>query len=529
MSATGFGARTKSSCSTAAAASPLAEARDSYRQILRSSAVMGGATLFNVLVGIVRTKVLALLLGPAGVGLMGALSSLLDLCRAASDAGVTRSGVRQIADASTADPQRVGQVAFVLRRLTLLLGIAGACLLLLFSGPLTVMTFGDDRHSTAVQILAVALIFSLVADGNSALLQGMRRIDDLAKMGIVGSVLGAIASVSLILLYREHGVALALAAIAVISALLSWRFSKRAGVTLTRVAGSAFRPDAVSMLRLGLAFMFSSVVVVAASYAVRAMLLRAEGIESAGLFQSAWAIGGMYVGFILQSMSTDYYPRLVSVAHDDEACNRLVAEQSRIGILIAGPGVIATLAFAPLLVSLLYSPSFAQSADALRWVCMGMALRVFTWPIGFILIAKNKQKLFMAVDFAWAALNVGLSWLCITRFGLEGAGLAFCLSYVCHAAIVLPIAKSLTGYRMSGDHVRSIGFLVLLAAVTTVGARTLAPWAAYCIGAVALVASSVHSIHSLTALADPQSLPPSLRKLLVLLQRLRLSRATPLQ
>jgi enterobacterial common antigen flippase len=490
---------------------------------------MGGATLFNVLVGIVRTKILALLLGPAGVGLLGALSSLLDLCRAASDVGVTRSGVRQIADASATDPQRMGQVAFVLRRLTLLLGVAGACALLLFSGPLTVMTFGDDRHSTAVQILAVALFFSLVSDGNSALLQGLRRIDDLAKMGIVGTVLGAMASIGLILLYREQGVALALASIALISALLSWRFSRRAGVAVARVESAAFRATAVSMLRLGLAFMFSGVVVVAASYAVRAMLLRVEGIESAGLFQSAWAIGGMYIGFILQSMGTDYYPRLVTVAQDDAACNRLVTEQGRIGILIAGPGVIATLAFAPLLVSLLYSPSFAHSADALRWVCMGMALRVFTWPVGFILIAKNKKKLFMAVDLAWAALNVGLSWLCITRFGLEGAGLAFCLSYVCHAAIVLPIARSLTGYRMSKDQVRSIGFLVLLAAVTTVSARTLAPSAAYCIGAAALVVSSLHSIRSLTALADPQSLPPSLRKLLMLLHRLGLAPATPLQ
>ena len=42
------------------------------------------------------------------------------------------------------------------------------------------------------------------------------------------------------------------------------------------------------------------------------------GLEAAGLYQAAWTLSGLYVGFILQSMGTDFYPRLVGCCEDHE-------------------------------------------------------------------------------------------------------------------------------------------------------------------------------------------------------------------
>ena len=45
---------------------------NSYRQILRSSAIIGGASAINIVIGLVKMKAVALLLGPAGVGIVRA-------------------------------------------------------------------------------------------------------------------------------------------------------------------------------------------------------------------------------------------------------------------------------------------------------------------------------------------------------------------------------------------------------------------------------------------------------------------------
>ena len=51
----------------------------SHRQIFRSSAIIGGASVINMVIGMVKVKVLAVLLGPAGIGLMGLYQNIMSM------------------------------------------------------------------------------------------------------------------------------------------------------------------------------------------------------------------------------------------------------------------------------------------------------------------------------------------------------------------------------------------------------------------------------------------------------------------
>ena len=90
------------------------------------------------------------------------------------------------------------------------------------------------------------------------------------------------------------------------------------------------------------------------AYLVRIIVLRRFGEDAAGFYQAAWTLGGLYVGFILQAMGADFYPRLTVVANNPCECNRLVNEQAEVGLLIAGPGVLGTLTFASLVIQVFY-------------------------------------------------------------------------------------------------------------------------------------------------------------------------------
>src|SRR5262245_2474649 len=79
---------------------PKAVEKNSYGQILKSSALIGGSSLMNVGIGIVRNKAMALLLGPAGFGLTGIYTSLSELALNIAGMGINSSGVRQIAEAA---------------------------------------------------------------------------------------------------------------------------------------------------------------------------------------------------------------------------------------------------------------------------------------------------------------------------------------------------------------------------------------------------------------------------------------------
>ena len=51
----------------------------SYSQTLKSSSIVGGAQAVSLVLGMVRTKLVALLLGPTGVGLIGLYDSVISL------------------------------------------------------------------------------------------------------------------------------------------------------------------------------------------------------------------------------------------------------------------------------------------------------------------------------------------------------------------------------------------------------------------------------------------------------------------
>ena len=482
--------------------------KHSYGEILKSSALIGVSSVLTIAIGIVRTKAMAVILGPAGFGLMGLYGSIVDLAISIAGMGVGSSGVRQIAHAvGRGESDRIGRTAAVLRRTSIVLGILGAAIVAAFAMPISTLTFGTADYALPVVLLSLAVLFRVVSAGQGAIIQGMRRIYDLSIMGVLGALFGTVTSIPLVYLLGPAGVAPALVASAALGLLASWWYSKKIAVEVPSMTGSEFRSEATALLKLGFAFAASGILTMGAAYAVRAMVVQVVGLDAAGLYQAAWTLGGLYVGIILQAMGTDFYPRLVAASDDNPQCNRLVNEQARVSMLLAAPGVIGTLTFAPFVIYLFYAANFSEAVDVLRWICLGIALRVITWPMGFIIVAKNRQVLFFAVDLAWTLANVGLTWLCLQRYGLNGAGIAFFASYLFHGLVTYPIVRWLSGFSWSSANLKTASLSLALVTAAFCGFQMLSPLQATVLGALITLLSVAYSIRTLARVISMDQIP----------------------
>jgi PST family polysaccharide transporter len=487
---------------------PKAEEKSSYGQILKSTALVGGSSVVNIAMGIVRTKAMAMLLGPAGFGLAGLYMSIANLTQSISGMGVNSSGVRQIAEAAgSGDEERIARTAAVLRRTSILLGALGATVLVVFSRQISTLTFGNDQHAAGVSLLSLVVFFNLVSAGQGALIQGLRHILHLAQMGVLGAIYGTIATIPIVYFLRQRGVVPSLIAVAALSLLTSWWYSRKVKIPRRSVTMSYAAQEARPLLKLGFAFMSSGLMTMGSAYLTRIIVLHKLGLEATGFYQSAWTLGGLYVGFILQAMGADFYPRLTAAANDNTTCNRLVNEQTRISLLLAGPGVIATLTFAPIVIALFYSSKFASAVGILRWICFGTALQVITWPMGFIIIAKGERALFFWCEFAWAVVSVGLAWLCVQTLSLNGAGIAFATSYVFHGCLLYPIVRRISGFRWSTGNQQAGVLYLSLIAVVLVGFHLLPSSSALGIGLAATTVTTLYSINLILKLAAQDKLP----------------------
>lgn len=489
--------------------------KNSYGQILKSSALIGGSSMLNIAIGMVRTKAMAVLLGPAGFGLMSIYGSICDLAVSIASLGINSSGVRQIAEAvGSNDTDRIARTVQVLRRISVVLGVLGALLMVLFSKPVAALTFGNEQQATAVAFLSLAVLFRLVSACQGALIQGMRRIADMAKMGVLGAFYGTAFSTPLVYFLREDGVVPSLICVAAMSIVTSWWYSRKVRIQVPSMTISQVRQEAIGLLKLGAAFMASGFLMMGAAYAVRTMVLRMVGFEAAGYYSSAWTLAGLYVGFILQAMGADFYPRLTGVAKDNRECNRMVNEQAMISLLLAGPGVLATLTFAAMVVHLFYSAKFEPAVGLLRWFCLGLTMRVITWPMGFIILAKGAPKAYFWTELAWTVVNVGLSWICLKYYGLNGAGIAFFGSYVFHGFMIYPVVRWLSGFSWSNANKRTSWFFLSLIALVFCGFSFLPSFWATAAGTLAVVVSGLYSIRIFLDLISHDRIPRSVLKLM---------------
>ena len=482
-----------------------AERGTTYVQILESSAVIGGSSVLTIGLGVLRTKAMALLLGPSGFGLFGVYTSIVSVAECLAGMGVSSSAIRQLArSAASGDSDQISRASRVLLRVCLLLAFLGAALLAILSRPVAILTFGDVRHAGAVALLSLAVFFELISGGQRALLQGMRKVRDLAMSAILTAIFGLLVTVPVVFILRERGVVPAIVCTGLVALLVTSRYRRRIPLEASALTRTQQLEEASALLKLGFVFMTSYLMTAGVGYLIRILVLRRIGYEATGLYQAAWTLGGVYVGFILQAMGTDFYPRLTAVADDNAQCNRLVNEQTEVGLLLAGPGILATLTLAPLVLVVFYSTRFIAAVGVLRWICLGGLLQVVTWPMSYMLVAKGKQALFVGSEVVWAIASLGLAWFGIRWWGLNGGGMAFAGSYFVYGALLIFIVGGISGFSWSMAN-RKTGLLYLgLIALVFAGFSLLPSLAAICLGVALVLVSLAYSMRRLVKLVSSE-------------------------
>lgn len=421
----------------------------SYRQILRSSSIIGGASIINILVGLLRIKVAAVLLGPAGIGLIGLLTSLAGTAAVIAGLGFGNVGTRQIAESAGRDDATA--MAAARRALfwgTLVLALLGAGIFWALRDLLALYVLGSASLAGEVGWLAVAVGLTVAAASQLALLNGMRRIGDLARVSVLSALLSTLLGVGALLLWREGGLMAFVIAAPLASFLLGHVYVARLPkLTMPCTPIHELAGQWRILVTLGAAFMVAGLTTTFGQLLVRTLVQRQLGSDALGYFQAASMISMTYIGFVLAAMSTDYYPRLTAVIHDHVAVNRMVNEQTEVALLLAGPVFLAMIGLAPWVIEILYSQSFHPSADVLRWMVLGDILKVASWPLGFIILAAGNGRTFMLTELLAVGVFVLLTWVGLLLLGIVAPGVAFLGMYAVYLPVVYWLARRKTSFR----------------------------------------------------------------------------------
>jgi O-antigen/teichoic acid export membrane protein len=441
------------------------------RGLIKSMMIIGSAQFVNILILLLRMKVLAVLLGPNGIGLLSIYTNLQSVVTTAAGIGLGSSGVRQIASVKgeREELSRVRRVLFAAHLVQGSLAMLGVWVL---RAQISVWLIGDESYATEIGLIGVAILLTLLGTAQTALLRGMRRIGDLGRVTVLSAILGTAAGLAIVWFFGEAGLVWFVLTQPLATIVTAVHYTRRLPDTNSeRLSLTAIWDVWKPMAKLGAAFMLGGLAIATTLLLVRGHITQDLGLEAAGHFAAAWAITMTYIGFLFGAMSADYYPRLTEVINDRDAATKLMNDQIQLALAIGGPLLLMLIGLAPWAVKVLYSADFLPAIELIQWQTVGNVFKLASWALDFAFVAAARGKIFLLIQVNFSLLFLLMMWIGLGPFGLSVAGPAFLIAYFLHFSLVTLLARTLQGFRWQRLSLLLLALHLTLASVLLLGAR----------------------------------------------------------
>lgn len=420
----------------------MSENKVSYRNVLKATSLFGGVQVVNILIAIIRSKFIALFIGPTGMGIASLLNSTLGLINGVTNLGLERSAVRDISLVHKEGVDKsASRTITILRRLVWFTASFGALLMIALSPLLSEFAFENKDFTLAFVWVAIALFFKQITDSQLAVLQGLRKLKDLAKANLFGNVLGLIITVPLYYYFRIDAIVPAIIIASLMSFAFTFYYSQKAEIVKTPITNAEAFSEGKEMIQLGVTLSISSLISLLVAYIIQIYISQKGGIDEVGLYNAGFVILNTYVGIIFTAMATDYFPRLSAISEEIIKVRKAVFEQAYIAVLLITPIIVVFLMFAQFIIVLLYSEEFTPIVKMVSWGILGMVFKAVSFSMGYVIIAKGDSKLFVKTAVGFNAILLAANVVGYYYGGLEGLGISFFLYYIFHFVALRIITK----------------------------------------------------------------------------------------
>lgn len=470
---------------------------DSYDHVLKYTGLFGGVQGLVTLIGLVRNKAMALLLGTGGMGLNALLLSFQNFASQATSLGIAFGAVPKLSEYyEEGRLEKVDHYIRVIRLWSVVAGILGFVFCVLVSPLVDALSFNWGNHTLHYAMLAVAVALMAITGGETAILKATRRLGTLARIQVFTAIGSVLASVPLYYFFYHSGVVPAIVLTTLLGMLTTIGYSLKCYPLHISFSREYFREGA-GMLRLGLAFVLAAAVGSASEMAIRAYLNVVGGLEDVGLYNVGYMLTITYAGMVFSSLDNDYFPRLSAVSKDVAKSNETVNKQTEVSLLLLSPMLVALLMMLPVLVPLLFSGDFMPVVGMAQVAVLAMYFKVMSMPIAYITLARSRSLSYLFLEtsyFVVLLLGVVAGY---GMWGLWGTGVAIVVAHAAEFVLVSSYAYFNYDYRMTKAIVCYLAVQLAVGVVAYIVSVLADGWEYWTAEAALTMVSTAYSVYVL--------------------------------
>ena len=411
-------------------------------EVLIKAASLNTANItIKIVAGILISKFIAIFVGPEGMALIGNLRNFFNAVQSISIAGLYKGVVKFISQYKYESSKLSGVLSTVFY-LGFFISIVLAFLCYYNAEFINDFIFLNNNYSYVIETLAIVLPFYALNMFVFSIMIGFSKYKILLIINIIGQILGL--SVTLLLIWQDK----------IDGALIAVVITPALNLLITLV-GIAFRKNLMSYINISdirfsilrklspfmVMALVSSIALPIVCIIIRNYIVSEIGIKEAGYWTAVTRVSDYYLMFINSLMALYILPRFTEIDSRKEFRKEVFSFYKTILPLFAAILGVIYLSRS-LLVTLLFTEEFRPIEDLFGYQILGDFMRVMSMVIAYKFLAKKMFAHFIIIEVFLVVIMYVSSIYLIDFYGLKGAVMGYCLSYLMHFAIVILIFGS---------------------------------------------------------------------------------------
>lgn len=469
-----------------------------YAHVIKYTGLFGGVQGITMLMSIVRTKVAALLLGPAGIAIINLFNNTLKLINQSTNFGVAFSAVREISDChEQGDAEATARCAASIRTWSVATALLGMLVCLVLSPWLSLWTFDSYGYTWQFVLLAPSLAAMAVTGGEAAILKGMKRLKRVALISVFSAASTLALCLPLYLAFGKRGIAPTLLLCSLAAAAIHLYSSQKVLPWNRRTLSRGALKSGVPIIRLGVAYIIAGVFGQGAEYLIRTSILKDGGLDSVGLYNSGYVMAVSYASLVFIAIEADYFPRLSATWHDARKTDHAVNQQIEVCILLMAPILILFALVMPFVVTLLFSSDFQGAVPMATCATAYMFFKALTLPPAYLPLARGDSRMYMTTELIYDIFIALAIPFAFRLGGLPATGIALSVAGLMDLLLIHTTYRLKYNYRFDFSRAPLYAVQFVLLALTIGVALCAAPLVRWSVGALALALSVTLSLRTL--------------------------------
>jgi PST family polysaccharide transporter len=406
-------------------------------EIIKVFSFTSVSTLIKMITAFISVKVVAVIIGPSGIALVGQLNNFSAIIMAIATGGIASGVTKYIAQYKEHIETAKGYVSTAVK-FTFFFSVICGMFLVLGAPFLSLKILRDKKHAFVFIVFGVTLTFYTFNILLLAIINGYKQFNLYIKISIVSSFFGLILSLLLVIPFGVNG--------ALLNAVTSQSFVFIITLILVKKANIAClskdflwnkfdRNKAIQYLHFALMGLVSAFTIPVSQLIIRGYLINFFSLQEAGWWEGLNRLSGMYLMIITSSFGVYYLPKLSELTTGSNIKKEIkTAYKIIIPCLLTGLSCIYFGRF--LIIRVLFSEEFYGMAGLFLWQLVGDFLKISSWLIAYLMHAKAMVKIYIVTEIAISVLYSVSSIVFSKFFGLQGIVIAYAINYLIYFIIM---------------------------------------------------------------------------------------------